>query len=381
MKKQWVVIGVLIAVSVIFGIGIGLYMSNKGGEDVKDLKNVRKFGVGPTRNVKALLTEEHILYVGTSQGVVMYNTQNEQHTVFDNKNSGLLSNGIFYLSKIDDKLWIGTYGGGLTLFDGKNWKTYNIPNGLADAFVYGAAKAPNGDIWIATWSGANQIVGGSLDDPKAWRTYTVKNTNGGLPNDWVYGVAIDPKGNVWLGTEGGLALYDGSKWKNWGHKDGLGAPYEKVKDALSYEDIDFAKVSKHHARQKVEQGLQDIKAPYNPNYIVSLLLDSKGRVWCGTWGGGLSVLENGKFKTYTTKEGLIGNYVPMLKEGPDGTIWIGQNKGISKLTEGLFGNKFVNYTKKDGLYGDIVFSMAFMQNGSVWVGSFGGASHFLKGLK
>ena len=127
--------------------------------------------------------------------------------------------------------------------------------------------------------------------------------------------------------------------------------------------------------------MEKIQAPYNPNYIVSMLLDSKGRIWCGTWGGGLSVFENGKFKTYTTNEGLIGNYVPMLKEGPDGSIWIGQNKGLSKLKEGMFGSKFTNYTKKEGLYGDIVFSMTFMQNGSAWVGSFGGASNFTKGLK
>lgn len=379
MKRNLVI--VLIAIGVAAGIGIGLYVGKEGEKVSKGaIKDVQQFGVGPTRNVKALLAEDPVLYVGTSQGIVRYNTQDGQHMVFDNKNSGLVSNGIFYLTKIDNKLWVGTYGGGLSIFDGEKWKTYNIPQGLADAFVYGAAKAPNGDIWIATWSGANQIIGGKLDDPKAWKTYTVKNTNGGLPNDWVYSVIVDPKGNVWFGTEGGLAFYDGSKWKNWNHKDGLGAPYEKVKDTLT-KDTDPATLSKHHARQKVEMGLEKIQAPYNPNYIVSMLLDSKGRIWCGTWGGGLSVFENGKFKTYTTSEGLIGNYVPMLKEGPDGAIWIGQNKGLSKLKEGMFGSKFINYTKEGGLYGDIVFSMAFMQNGSVWVGSFGGASNFTKGIK
>ncbi len=378
MKRNLVI--VLIAIGVAAGIGIGLFLGKEGEKVSKGaIKDVQKFGVGPTRNVKALLSDGPILYVGTSQGVVRYDTKTDQHFVFDNKNSGLLSNGVFYLTKIDNKLWVGTYGGGLSIFDGEKWKTYNIPQGLADAFVYGAAKAPNGDIWIATWSGANQIIGGKLDDPKAWKTYTVKNTNGGLPNDWVYSVIVDPKGNVWLGTEGGLAFFDGANWKHWEHKDGLGASYEKVKDAL-INDTDPATISKHHARQKVEQGLERVQVPYNPNYIVSMILDSKGRVWCGTWGGGLSVLENGKFKTYTTKEGLIGNYVPMLKEGPDGTIWIGQNTGLSKLKEGLFGTKFTNYTKKDGLYGDIVFSMSFADDGSVWLGSFGGASRFHKGL-
>lgn len=379
MKKNLII--VLIAIGVAVGIVIGLYLGKEGEKVTKGaIKDVQKFGVGPTRNVKAILSDSSVIYVGTSQGIVRYDTRNDQHVVFDNKNSGLLSNGIFYLTKIDSKLWVGTYGGGLSIFDGEKWKTYNIPQGLADAFVYGAAKAPNGDIWIATWSGANQVVGGKLDDPKAWKTYTVKNTNGGLPNDWVYSVIVDPKGNVWLGTEGGLAFFDGSNWKNWNHKDGLGAPYEKVKDALIM-DTDPATISKHHARQKVEQGLERVQVPYNPNYIVSMILDSKGRVWCGTWGGGLSVLENGRFTTYTTKEGLLGNYVPMLKQGPDGTIWIGQNTGLSKLKEGILGTKFTNYTKKDGLYGDIVFSMAFADDGSVWLGSFGGAARFNKGLK
>ena len=40
--------------------------------------------------------------------------------------------------------------------------------------------------------------------PKAWRTYTVKNTNGGLPNDWVYAIAIDKKGVSGLAQKAAL---------------------------------------------------------------------------------------------------------------------------------------------------------------------------------
>ena len=139
MKRNLVI--VLIAIGVAAGIGIGLYVGKEGEKVSKGvIKDVQKFGVGPTRNVKALLSDGPILYVGTSQGVVRYDTKTDQHFVFDNKNSGLLSNGVFYLTKIDNKLWVGTYGGGLSIFDGEKWKTYNIPQGLADAFVYGAAK-------------------------------------------------------------------------------------------------------------------------------------------------------------------------------------------------------------------------------------------------
>ncbi|MBI4714541.1 MAG: regulator [Nitrospirae bacterium] len=318
--------------------------------------------------------------MGTSEGIVKYTPGTDTFEVFDNQNSGLLSNGIFYLAKIDGRLWVGTYGGGLSIFDGTNWKNYNIPQGLADPFVYGVAKTPNGDIWIATWSGANQVIGGNLDDPAAWKTFTVKNTDGGLPNDWVYAVGTDAKGNIWLGTEGGLALFDGKSWKHWDHKEGLGAEYDRVKDALS-KAVDPATRSRHHATQKQEQGLEKIQAPYNPNYIVSMRVDSKGRVWCGTWGGGLSVFKNGKFKTYTTQEGLVGNYISMIQEGPDGALWAGGSNGLSRLEEGFFRDRFTNFTQSNGLYSDFVFSMAFGEDDSTWVGSYGGVAHFLKGLK
>ena len=86
---------------------------------------------------------------------------------------------------------MGTYGGGLSLLDEKTgqWKGYNIPEGLGDAFVYDVLTARNGDIWIATSSGVNRVRGGNLDDRSKWDLFTVENTRGGVPNDWVYGLA------------------------------------------------------------------------------------------------------------------------------------------------------------------------------------------------
>ena len=417
MKNQWLWLGIFGTVTAVIGVGLGFFLSNSNTEraanpatqleesqpdyhagiSATDLQqpvgpvpssqqgvalpgNVEKFDVGP-RNVKAMLADGNIIWVGTSEGVIQHNMETLDYKVFNNKNSSLISNGVFYLDKIDDVLFVGTYGGGLSTYNGTDWKNYNIPQGLADPFVYGTVKVANGDIWIATWSGANQVVGGNMDDTTAWKTFTEENTNGGLPNDWVYGVGSDTEGNIWLATEGGLAKYDGKTWQNWNHEKGLGAPYDKVKDDL-LKTADPSKKSKHHARQKTEMGLTKIEAPYNPNYIVSMLVDSKNRVWCGTWGGGLSVFENGKFSTYTTNEGLAGNYVSVVKEAPDGTIWVGANTGLSKVgvTSDVSNLKFTNYTENDGLFNNYVFSLAFPNNKSTWIGSYGGVSHYLNGL-
>lgn len=331
------------------------------------------FRVGQ-RNVKGMVVDGDSVWVGTSGGAIRYDLKTDDYKLYDVNNGSLISNGVFHVSKLRGKIIVGTYGGGMSVYDPATdkWKNYNIPDGLADQFVYDIAEDPQGNYWIATWSGVNFVPGGNLDQSKGWKTYTVKNTNGGLPNDWVYGVEVGQNGDVWFATEGGLARLDkNEKWVNWQHKDGLGAPYEKVKDDITYTN-DPAKASKHHATQKSEQGLGDVKVGYNPNYIVSMVVDKDGVVWCGTWGGGLSRFDGKSWTTYTTKEGLPGNHVFMLKQSKEGKLWIGTNKGLAQPNDDLSGFKVM--TMAQGLYADNVFSMAEAPDGTLWVGSFGGVA-------
>lgn len=331
------------------------------------------FRVG-NKNVKAMYLDGGVLWVGTSGGVVRYDTKSEEFKLLD-VTSGLLSNGIFHVSRIRGKLAVGTYGGGLSLLDEKTnkWDTYNIPEGLGDAFVYDALEARNGDIWIATWSGVNRIRGGNLRDKSRWELHTVESTAGGLINDWVYGLAEGKDGIVWMATEGGLVKWQDGKWENWNHARGLGAGYEKVKGAAQYKQ-DPSRVSQHHAKQKQEMGLQDIDVAYNPNYIIALAVDRDGIVWAGTWGGGLARYDGKSWTNYTTEDGLPGNHVSMLHFSKRGELWIGTNGGLAQMKNG----KFVKITREDGLYADTVFSMTTSPDGAIWVGSYGGVAHIRK---
>lgn len=329
------------------------------------------FRVG-NRNVKDIFVDGKTVWIGTSGGVIRYDTASDQYKLWDNQ-TGLLSNGIFHVSRLNGKLMVGTYGGGMSfLMDPEKgeWKNYNVPEGLGDAFVYDVLKMKNGDLWIATWSGANRIRGGALDDRTQWELYTVENTGGGLPNDWVYGLAEGKNGEVWFATEGGLARFQNGKWNNWNHAKGLGAPYEKVKKDIEFKN-DPAKISEHHARQKQEMGLQDVNVAYNPNYIVAMAVARDGAVWVGTWGGGLSRFDGAKWKTYTTAEGLPGNHVFMLHFDTKGQLWIGTSRGLAQMDK----DKFRVFTTGDGLYSDTVFSMDTGEDGSLWIGSFGGVTH------
>ncbi|MBL8362627.1 MAG: regulator [Rubrivivax sp.] len=339
-----------------------------GAEGADTGQTFTHFRVG-NKNVKRIHVDGDVVWVGTSGGVVRYDTRGDDYKLYDTK-SGLLSNGVFYVGKLDGKLAVGTYGGGLSLLDGDRWQTYNIPDGLGDAFVYDVLKAKNGDVWIATWSGVNRVRGGDLKDRSKWELHTVESSKGGLPNDWVYGLAEGRDGDIWLGTEGGLALYRGGQWQNWNHAKGLGAPYEAVKDAIQYQN-DPAKVSEHHSRQKQEMGLSKVDVAYNPNYIVSLAVDAEGVVWAGTWGGGLSRFDGRKWTQYTTHEGLPGNHVFMLHVDPRGQLWAGTNNGLAKMKPG---GGFEVMTVNDGLFSNVVFSMATARDGTRWIGSFGGVA-------
>jgi len=329
------------------------------------------FQVGE-RNVRRMMIEGDIVWVGTSGGVIRYNTSTDEFRHFST-NMGLIANGVFHISRWREKIAIGTYGGGLSFLDESNetFTHYNIPEGLADAFVYDMVETVDGNLWIATWSGANLVLDGDLDNPDKWQTFTVENTNKGLPNDWVYALSRGEEGVTWFATEGGLARYKDGVWNNWNHADGLGADYELVKDDIQFKD-DPAQYSEHHSRQKVEMGLQDVDVAYNPNYIVALEVTKGDIVWAGTWGGGLARFDGKSWTNFTTKDGLPSNHVFMVYEGRDKRLWVGTGKGLARMEDD---GSFTVFTTADGLFSDIIFSMVEAEDGSFWIGSFGAVTH------
>jgi len=314
------------------------------------------------RNVKVLKSQGDTLWMGTSMGVIKYDTTSiDNYTVYDNRNT-LLSNGIFSISiGPNDKVWFGTYGGGLSILAAGEWVNINTPQGLNDAFVYDL-KFTSTSMWVATWSGVNRVQGDPLIND-SWTSFTVENTDGGLIDNWVYAIEIGENNNIWFGTEGGLSLFNGKQWKNWNHKNGLGASYEIVKNDNRLATDSFK--GSHHSNQVINLPNTE-NVSYRPNYIVSMRLDQSNRLWIGTWGGGLSMFdpETQVFRNYTVKHGLPGNYILAIHEGSDGNLWIGSNKGLSKFD----GTTFLNYSQTNGLISDYVFSIEFDKDSFLWVG-------------
>lgn len=97
----------------------------------------------------------------------------------------------------DDSVWAGTWGGGVSRFDGKSWTNYTTRDGLAGNIVYSVAQDEKGGMWVGTNAGLSYF------DGKDWHLFT---TTDGLLDDNIYAVAPSANGQVWVGSRSGVTL-------------------------------------------------------------------------------------------------------------------------------------------------------------------------------
>lgn len=126
------------------------------------------------------------------------------------------------------------------------------------------------------------------------QTYQFKvfDSSVGLPQNFVYCLAQSNDGYMWMGTGEGLVRYDGIKFQNY-----------TVNDSLC------------------------------SDFIRSLFVDSKGKLWVGHENGGISFYDR-KFKKIQP-EGL-SSPIRDICEDHNGNIWIvEQNHGIIRIDQNL----------------------------------------------
>ena len=95
----------------------------------------------------------------------------------------------------DDTAWVGTWGGGVSRFDGTQWHNLTEDDGLAGNIVYSIARTPDGALWFGTHRGLSRFDGTN------WHTLDRRH---GLLGNNVYALAVDENGDVWAGTLGGV---------------------------------------------------------------------------------------------------------------------------------------------------------------------------------
>lgn len=315
------------------------------------------FNVGEDVFVRSLAVEQAAgsLWVGTSVGVLEVDL-----STLDKRNSFTRADGLAneYVFAIDVDShgfkWFGTNAGGVSRYAGGDWQTFFPMHGLADYWVYAFAEQPGGVFWIGTWEGANRVDLETME----FRTYHDE-----LINEWVYGIAVDPAERVWFGTEGGVSMYDGESWSHWTHADGLGAAQDRRRPVSTNTGLG---TRDRHDLNVLEGGEETM----NPNYVFAMHADPEGRIWAGTWGGGVSFHEDGRWHNLTRADGLAGDLVYSIAQDQDGVYWFGTNRGLSRYD----GVDWQTIGTADGLLSAHVYALAVSPSGDIWAGTRRGAN-------
>lgn len=110
----------------------------------------------------------------------------------------------------------------------------------------------------------------------------------GLPQNFVRALAQTQDGYIWVGSDDGVSRFDGVNFLSFGSAEG-----------------------------------------FQSGPVQALYGDSRGGLWIGSVGGGLGFWQDGKLKTFTTRDGLPADSVTALAEDREGRLWVGTKAGLA----------------------------------------------------
>ncbi|MBF0309388.1 MAG: regulator [Magnetococcales bacterium] len=90
-------------------------------------------------------------------------------------------------------VWAGTWGGGVSRFDGKEWRSYSRKEGLPGSIVYSLTHDQGGRLWAGTSNGIGYF------DQGRWRALAQNHL---LLGAHVYALAVSPANELWAGSRG-----------------------------------------------------------------------------------------------------------------------------------------------------------------------------------
>ena len=143
----------------------------------------------------------------------------------------------------------------------------------------GAASADGGPETVKTVD--------PVKHPDNYSAVLYDNTNG-LPTAEANDIVQTSEGFIWIGSYSGLIRYDGN----------------------SFERVDSTR------------GIAS---------VVSLLVDSRDRLWIGTNDSGVAVMERGEYRMWGKAQGLPSASVRAIAEDPNGTVYVATTAGVAAI--------------------------------------------------
>ncbi len=283
------------------------------------------------------------LWFGTQDGLNRYDGYSFTVYRHDAANPrSIADNQIKSIIEDDEhRLWIGTLGGGLCIYDRDHDAFLRLEDiGIHPAFhtdpaILSLLKARDGSIWIGTFRGLLHInaqhttISEFLPEPA---------DTASLGNATIQALFQDHSGRIWVGTYGGLDLY-------------------RPKD----------------------QGFthwQQNNSPLTSDHLTAITQDRHGNLYLATDGGGLDVLDpaTGDLKAHqpSPNPGAISSpNLRTLCPAPDGAIWVGTENGLDRFDPAtqIFTHHRHTLIGEGSLTNNTVTSLLEDSTGILWVGT------------
>lgn len=329
--------------------------------------NFKRFSVEeglPRSGVYCMMEDRHgFLWVGT-EGGGLARFDGREFEVFTTSD-GLADNTVRCIYEdADGTIWLGTDGQGLCSYNGSRFRTYTTSDGLSNNYVRCITQGLDGDLWVGTFgAGIDRI---RIEDDSL--QVTVFNKNGSLNSDQVRAALRTSDGLLWFGTDAGLCSTNGTDWTCYGTNDGLSDDGILVlyEDALNNLWVGTQagvnmKNDSGFERFSTEDGLVHER-------IRGIVQDDLGNMWFGTQKG-VTRFDGLNFVTFTEANGLSNDRTRHIINDRAGNLWFGTYfGGICRFS----GNEFIHFTEQDGLNDNQVLSIYSDDVGNIWLGTLEG---------
>jgi ligand-binding sensor domain-containing protein len=274
-------------------------------------------------------------------------------------------------------------------------KTYTTVDGLAHNVVNRVMRDSRGFLWFCTREGLSRFDGYSFTN------YGIAQ---GLPADIVEDMLETREGDYWVATAGGLCRFNPlgkpqASINNAGDRDAAAMfiAYFPGEDARSKYILSLLQdrsgviwCGTRNGLYRVETAANQVKLAsvelgiqesFEARHVNCLLEDRAGGLWVGASSGLYRRWSDGRVEVYTIRNGLPDIGIHSLLEDREGRIWIGTKfGGLCRLVrDPVAGANVVArvYSDKDGLPTEWINQVFQASDGSLWAGSKAGLIQFI----
>lgn len=235
--------------------------------------------------------------------------------------------------------------------------------------VFDIMQSPDGYLWLTTSLGIFRFDGVRFESVE-------QATDGKVSNSAVDSVFVSNSGNIWFSTRtSGMLL-----WKDhevYTFPDRNCTPSLRTDGIVEARDGSLwmqARLGLAHLHGTTcDQVGNDLGYP--GGFVAAILIDHRGTIWVQSTSGAILVLPEHGVAFRKVGEAPESRDFVFLHEAPDGSIWVADDFGLSRITNPkgavLRQTKLSAAARDHTQFGNFAFS----RDGSLWAGSKFGVSH------